>query len=335
MDNLTTDLLIAHTTTRQLQIFETVARLGGFTRAAEVLFVTQPTVSMQVKRLADLVELPLFERVGKQLHLTSAGDKVYQAASDILNRLKALDDDISDLKGLVKGHLKVSVVVSAQYFIPQLIGAFIKLYPEVTPHVTFTNRAGVLKRLNENADDLVLMGKIPSAISATAHPFLKNQLVVVASPTNSLVGEKNISLKRLLKERYIEREHGSGTQLAVKQIFQEQELKTKPFITLGSSEAIKQAVIAGLGISILSIHNIRLELDNQLIKILDVKGFPLNKQWFAAYLSIKSLSLVARTFIDFIIKESKPTLEDRPPWRDVINEEALLANYGQTKENKG
>ena len=305
MENFSKDLLIAHTTLRQLEIFETVARLGGFTRAAEVLFITQPTVSMQIKRLTELIELPLFERIGKQLHLTSAGKKVYKAAIDILNRLKELDDDISDLKGIVKGHLRISVVVSAKYFISHLLGAFIALYPEVTPHVTFTNRAEILKRLDANADDLVLMGKIPQDIDVTGHAFLKNQLVVVSSPSNPLVGQKKFSMKRLLKERFIEREHGSGTQLAVEQKFREHDLKTKPYIKLGSSEAIKQAVMAGLGISVLSIHNIRLELENQLIKVLDVEGFPLQRQWFAAYPSTKSLSLIARTFIDFIVNESE------------------------------
>jgi LysR family transcriptional regulator, low CO2-responsive transcriptional regulator len=308
MDNFSRDLLISHTTLRQLQIFETVARLGGFTRAAEVLFITQPTVSMQVKRLAELVELPLFERVGKQLHLTSAGEKVYKAAIDILNRFKELDDDISELKGVVKGHLRISVVVSAKYFIPHLLGAFIDRYPEVTPHVNFTNRAGIIKRLETNADDLVLMGKVPQDINVTGHSFLKNRLVVVAAPSNPLVCQKEISLKRLLEERFIEREPGSGTQLAAEQMFKEHDLKTRPFLKLGSSEAIKQAVMAGLGVSVLSIHNIRLELEKQLINILSVQGFPLHRHWFAAYPSTKSLSLLARSFIEFLVDESEKIL---------------------------
>ncbi|MBT4288966.1 MAG: LysR family transcriptional regulator [Deltaproteobacteria bacterium] len=299
---------MAHTTLRQLQIFETVARLKGFTRAAEVLYITQPTVSMQIKRLTEVIELPLFERVGKKLHLTSAGEKVYHAAIDILNRLKKLDDDISDLKGVVKGDLRISVVVSAKYFIPHLLGAFIERYPEVTPHVTFTNRAGILKHLENNVDDLVLMGKVPQDIHVTGHSFLKNQLVVVASPANPLVNQKRISLKQLLKERFIEREHGSGTKIAVGQLFSEHHLKTKPFLKLGSSEAIKQGVMAGLGISVLSIHNIRIELESGLIKILDVEGFPLQRQWFAAYSSTKSLTIVARSFIDFIVNESEKIL---------------------------
>lgn len=298
-----------HLTLQQLKLFEAVSRNRSFTRAAEELFLTQPAVSIQVKRLEDSVGQPLFEQVGKRIYLTAVGREMYAACQDILGRLQELDSAVSELQGAMKGPLHFSVVTSAKYFMPYILGAFVQAYPEVQPKMTVTNRAHVLERLTENQDDLVIMGQVPEEMDVLAHPFLDNPLVVVAHPEHPLASADNVTLKQLVKERFLLREQGSGTRMAVDRLFSKQGLGFERFLELGSSEAIKQGVMAGLGISVLSLHNLRLELAGGHIAILKVKGFPLKRRWYAVHLKGKKLSLVARTFLDFILKESEQVLK--------------------------
>ncbi len=293
-----------HLTLQQLKLFEAVARNNSFTRAAEELFLTQPAVSIQVQRLEDNVGLPLFDQIGKRIFLTKAGQILYDTSRDLLARLETMKKAVTDLKGEIKGSLQLAVVTTAKYFMPHLLGAFLQLYPQVVPRLTVTNRERVIERLTNNVDDLLIMGQVPENLGVEVYPFLENVLVVAATPKHALVGEKNISLKRLAKERFLAREPGSGTRLAVQRLFAEQGLKIEPYMELGSSEAIKQGVIAGLGLSVLSLYNLRLELANQHLAVLDVVGFPLRRPWYAAHLKGKQLSLVARTFLDFILVES-------------------------------
>lgn len=296
--------LIRHVTLRQLQIFETVVRLGGYTRAAQALHLTQPTVSMQIKKLSETLRLPLLEQVGRFTRPTSAGRDVYAAAQEILGRMVALGDLTSEIKGVVRGELRIAVITTAKYFMPHLLGAFIVRHPEVTPRLTVTNRARMLERLKANEDDLLIMGRVPKDLAVRAQPFIDNELVVVASPDHPLAGMHNITLENLIQERFLVREPGSGTRKAMDRLFTERDLKIEPYMELGSIEAIKQGVMAGLGLSVLSRHNLRLELAGRHIMILDVDGFPLKRRWYAVHLQEKKLSLVARTFLDFILNES-------------------------------
>lgn len=297
--------LIRHVTLRQLQIFEMVVRLGGYTRAAQALHLTQPTISMQVKKLSETIGYPLLERVGNHLHTTTVGDEVYASAQSILGSMVSLGESAAALEGVVKGPLRIAVITTAKYFMPHLLGAFIRQHPEVEPILKVTNRSRVLERLKSNTDDLLIMGQVPVEFAVEAHPFVDNELVVVASTRHPLTQTTSISLQQLSKERFLVREAGSGTRLAVDRLFAEQDLKIQPYMDLGSSEAIKQAVMAGLGISVLSRHNLRLELASNHIAILDVKGFPLKRRWYAVHLKGKKLSLVARTFLEFILKQGK------------------------------
>lgn len=308
MTSLDTDFLVRHATLRQLQILVTVAHTGGYTRAAEALFLTQPTISMQVQKLSDAIGLPLFERVGKRLDLTLAGHKVLRAAEDILDRLNHLGDDIIELKGEVKGELRIAVVTTAKYFMPHLLGAFLHRYPEVEPRLTVTNRAKVIGQMTKNEDELFIMGQVPDGLDVKTHPFLENDLVVAAPPSHPLAREHQISLARLTQERFLVREPGSGTRLAVDRLLGEHDLAIEPYMELGSSEAIKQAVMAGLGLSVLSLDNLRLELAGDHLAVLDVDGFPLKRHWYAVHLINKKLSLVARTFLDFLLNEGKEVL---------------------------
>lgn len=312
MSDSTTENLIRHVTLRQLQIFEAVVHLGGYTRAAEKLHLSQPTVSMQVKKLGETIGDPLIEKVGSHLHTTAVGDEVYASARNVLGSMVSLGESAAALEGVVKGPLRIAVITTAKYFMPHLLGAFITQHPEVKPILKVTNRSRVLERLKSNEDDLLIMGQVPVGLDVEAHPFVDNELVVVASTCHPLTKYSSISLQQLSKERFLVREAGSGTRLTVDRLFAEQNLKVNPYMELGSSEAIKQAVMAGLGISVLSRHNLRLELAGNHIAILDVKGFPLFCRWYAVHLKSKKLSLVSHTFLDFLLQQDKDMLQHIP-----------------------
>ena len=297
-----------HFTLQQLKLFEAVSRRSSYTRAAEELFLTQPAVSIQIKRLEEQVGLPLFESVGKKIFPTAAGKEMYEASIDILNRVEELKITVEDLKGVVKGPLQMSVVTTAKYFLPNLLGAFLQQYPDVEPKLKFTNRARVLERLSNNDDDFVIMGQIPEDDHFETYPFLNNIIGIVAPADHPLANKKNIALEELQNQRFLNREIGSGTRFVFDNLLEEHGMKIEPYMELGSSEALKQAVMAGLGISALSIHSVQLELEVNKLTILDVEGFPLKRRWYAVHLKGRKLSLVARTFLDFILKESHQIL---------------------------
>jgi len=308
----TAENLIRHVTLRQLQIFEAVVSQGGYTRAAEMLHLTQPTVSMQVKKLSETIGYLLLEKVGGHIHTTAVGNEVYATAQNILGSMVSLGESAAALEGVVKGPLRIAVITTAKYFMPHLLGAFITRHPEVKPILKVTNRSRVLERLKSNEDDLLIMGQVPVGLEVEAHPFVDNELVFVASTRHPLTKCSSISLQQLSKERFLAREAGSGTRLAIERLFAEQDLEVKPYMELGSSEAIKQAVMAGLGISVLSRHNLKLELAGNHIAILDVKGFPLFYRWYAVHLKGKKLSLVSRTFLNFLLQQGKDMLQYTP-----------------------
>ena len=308
MPNLSKNNIVQSLTLRQLQIFEAVVRLGGYTKAAEALNLSQPTVSMQIKKLCGTLGLPLLEQVGRTITPTAAGQDVYDTAREILAGVVALDDLASEHMGVVKGDLSLAVITSATYFMPHLLGAFINRHPQLQPRLTITNRAKVLERLKSNQDDLLIMGQVPQEIAVEAHPFMDNEMVVVAPPGHPLLAEKAIPLHRLAEERFLVREPGSGTRLAVDRLLASHNTEITPFMELGSAEAIKQGVLAGLGVSVLSKRNIGLELASGHIAILDVEGFPMVRRWYAVHLRGKRLSHAARSFLDFILTESGDTL---------------------------
>jgi len=298
-----------HFTLQQLKLFEAVSRNSSYTRAAEELHLSQPAVSIQIKRLEEQVALPLFEKIGKKIFPTAAGKAIYEASLDILNRVENLKITIEELEGTVKGPLQVSVVSTAQYFLPNLLGAFLQQYPEVEPKLKFTNRARIIEHLMNNDDDFVIMGQIPKDDNLETHPFLNNIIGIVAPADHPLADKKNIPIKELVNYRFLNREIGSGTRYVFDQLLKKHGVQIEPYMELGSSEALKQAVMAGLGITVLSLHSIELEREMNKLSILDVEGFPLKRRWYAVHLKGKKLSLVARTFLDYILNESNHILD--------------------------
>lgn len=289
-----------HATLHQLKVFEATARHSSFTRAAEELFLTQPTVSMQVKQLTKALGLPLFEQVGKRLFLTDAGRELYSTCQEIFQRLDQLEMTVADLKGMKQGKLRIAVITTTKYFMPRLLGPFCQKYPGIDVSLTVTNHERVIERLANNQDDLYVMSQLPEHLDVKSYPFLENPLVVVAPCNYPLANEKKISLKRLTEEPFIMREPGSGTRGAFQKMLDAQKLTVKVRLELGSNEAIKQAVIGGLGVSVLSRHTLLPETANSELTILDVEGFPISRQWYIVYLSGKQLSVVATTFFDYL-----------------------------------
>ena len=294
-----------HATLHQLKVFEAIAHFGSFTRAAEELCLTQPTVSQQMKQLTKAVGLPLFEQIGKRLYLTDAGQEVLTVGRDISERLSQLEMTLADLKGLKQGNLRLAVTTTAKYFVPRLLGPFRQRYPGIKISLKVTNRQRLLERLSENLDDLYILGQPPEHLDISLRPFLENPLVVLAPHDHPLAQQKNIPLQRLAQEPFIMREPGSGTRMAVERFFAENRASIKVEMEIGSNEAIKQSIVGGLGVSVLSRYVLALEGIKGPLTILDVEGFPLQLHWYVLYPSRKHLSVVASTFLEYLLDEGK------------------------------
>lgn len=296
---------LRHITLHQLRLFNSLGRHLSFTKAAAELHLSQPAVSIQIKRLEENIGLPLVEHLGKKIFLTGVGKELYSATNDIFDRLNTLNDEIIGMEEGIKGSLSLSAITTAKYFMPHFLGIFLRDYPGVKPTLTITNQSNVIRRLKENLDDIVIMGTMPKNLDLKTTYFMDNPLVVVAPADHPLVGKKNIPLERIVKERFLTRESGSGTRAAHKRLFTKHNLEIKSYMELGSGEAIKQAVMAGLGISVLSLHNLRVELDANVISVLDVQHFPLVRRWYAVHPKGKKLSNTSQQFLDFLLESGE------------------------------
>ncbi|MEO0768277.1 MAG: LysR substrate-binding domain-containing protein [Cyanobacteria bacterium J06649_4] len=293
-----------HATLHQLKVFEATARHGSFTRAAEELYLTQPTVSIQVKQLTKAVGLPLFEQIGKRLYLTEAGQQLLSTCQEIFNGLDKFEMSVANLKGMKQGQLKLAVITTAKYFVPRLLGPFCKRYPGIDISLKVTNHKRIQESMTANEDDLYIISQAPNQPDLNIHPFLENPLIVLAPTGHPLARKKNIPIEMLNNQPFIMREPGSGTRKAVEKIFKENDINVKVSLELGSNEAIKQAIAGGLGISVLSQHTIISEGTTGEFAILDVQGFPIERDWYVAHLAGKQLSVVAETFLQFLLEES-------------------------------
>lgn len=297
-------------TLHQLQIFEAIAKHGSFTRAAEELFLTQPTISQQMKQLTKAIGVPLYEQIGKRIYLTDAGKAVLEVGRDISQRFNDLEMTLADIKGLKQGNLKLAAITTAKYFVPRILGTFRQRYPGINISLQIANRQQILDRLADNLDDLYFIGQPPDNLEINLRHFLDNPLVVIAPRNHPLAQEKLISLERLAEEPLIMRESGSGTRMAVEGFFAENRLKMRVEMEIGSNEAIKQAIVGGLGLSVLSRHSLALEGSQGPLVVLDVEGFPIQKHWYVIYPRNKKLSIVAQTFLDYLLTEGKESAQN-------------------------
>ena len=292
-------------TLRQLQVFESVSRHLSFTRAAEELHLSQPAVSMQMRQLEEAVGLALFEKTGKRIDLTEAGREVFHYSQAINRMLEEMEEVLESLKGLSTGRLHIAVASTVNYFAPRLLAAFHKRYPGIKLELDVTNREKLITMLVENSADVVLMGQPPASVDVESEAFMLNPLTVIAPPDHPLCGVKSITPERLAEEIFVMREPGSGTRQAMERFFVERGLEIRQGMQMTRNEAIKQAIRAGLGLSVVSVHTIELELQTGRLVELKVEGFPIQRHWHLVYRKGKRLSPPGQAFRNFVLTESE------------------------------
>jgi len=287
---------LRHATLHQLRIFLAVARHSSFARAAEALHLSPPTLSLQVKQLAETVGQPLFEQLGKKIFLTAAGHTLADACADIEGRMERLSQDLAALQGVEKGSLKLAILTTVKYTVPKLLGGFCAAHPGIEVAMVVGNRENLLQRLAHNQDDLYIMGQPPEALDVVTEEFAHNPLVLVAPPHHPLVGQTAIDPQRLRGEPFILREPGSGTRLTAERFFASHGITLKNRLEVGSNEAIKQTVAGGLGLAVLSATTVVSELALKELVMLDVQGFPLIRRWHVVYPRGKKPTAAAQAF---------------------------------------
>ncbi|MDH5181565.1 MAG: LysR family transcriptional regulator [Gammaproteobacteria bacterium] len=292
-------------TFRQLKVFEAVARHLSYTRAAQELHLTQPAVSMQIRQLEESAGLPLFEQMGKKIFLTDAGREMYHYSRTIAQQLDEAEDVLEQLKGVQRGHLNIAVASTANYFATRLLANFAKQHEGTTFSLDVTNRESLLRQLENNEKDLVIMGRPPEGMDLELEAFMDNPLVAIAPPDHPLCTEQHISLTRIQQETFVVRERGSGTRIAMERFFNEKGITLQTGMEMTSNEAIKQAVEAGLGLGIVSIHTLELELETKRLVVLDIDGFPILRHWYVVHRQGKRLSPIAEAFRQFVLTEAK------------------------------
>ncbi|MDH5388096.1 MAG: LysR family transcriptional regulator [Gammaproteobacteria bacterium] len=293
-----------HITLRQIEVFNAVVRHLNYTRAAEELHLSQPAVSMQIRQLEENIGLPLFEQLGKQMFMTDAGREMHAYGRNIVDLLDEADKVFQALKGLGQGELSISVATTASHFATRLLAAFSKLHEGITISVDVTNRETLRRQLDHNERDLVIMGKPPKGMEVDADAFMENPLVMIAPSDHALAGREKIPLAHFAKESFVVRETGSGTRSAIKRFFDQHGVAFNMGIEMTSNEAIKQAVEAGLGLGIVSVHTLELELETKRLAILDVEDFPILRYWYILQRKGKRLSPVAVAFKEFVLNEA-------------------------------
>lgn len=298
-------------TFRQLRVLEAVARNLSYSRAAEELYLTQPAVSMQIKHLEESTGLPLFEQIGKKIFLTEAGREMFHYARAIAGQLAEAEAVLTEMKGLRRGKLNISVVSTANYFAPQLLAVFCRRHENITLSLNVVNRETLLAQLKDNEMDMAIMGQPPEGQDIEASAFMENPLVVVASPGHPLANVSGITPSQLESETFIVREPGSGTRGAMERFFQRHGMVLHTGMEMSTTEAIKQAVQAGMGLAVVSRHTIALELETGRLAILDVASFPILRHWYVAHRKGKRLSAVAQGFKEFLLNEAAHLLEPR------------------------
>jgi DNA-binding transcriptional LysR family regulator len=290
-----------HISLRQLRVFEIAASNKSFSKAAKSLHLTQPGVSMHIKDLERNIGMRLFERLGNKLTVTDAGREFLARTREIMRALKDAEDALDSMRGLRRGRINLAIVSTAKYFVPQLLAQFGKDIPELEIRLAVNNRDSVIEQLAANEVDMAIMGRSPQTLDTVALPFAQNPHVIIAAPTHALAGKRRISVAAISRQTFIVREPGSGTRLAMERFFADRKLVYKVGMEMASNETIKQAVMAGIGVSFISRHTLELELQTKRLVILDVSGTPVMREWHIAHLSRKRLSPTAEAFRQFVL----------------------------------
>ena len=294
-------------TLRQLEILLAVYQQGSITAASNILHLTQPTVSMQLKKLSDDVGMPLYNNIGRKQVFTEAGLAIVSSAREVFACFDRLEMNLADQQGLKTGTLKLAVVTTAKYFIPHLLGDFLKLYPEIDVEFKVGNRQQIIDRMETGEDDFYVFSHPPENHDLVLHQFASNPLVAIVPQDHLLAKEKRVSLERFAREPFLIRETGSGTRHAIQNYINSQGVSLNVRMTIESNEAIRHSVMSGLGVSIISEHTFAFGGSSGLVK-LPVEGFPITTQWFLVRLQAKQMSVIARTFLEYIENEGRSSL---------------------------
>ncbi|MDR6156879.1 DNA-binding transcriptional LysR family regulator [Chryseobacterium sp. SLBN-27] len=298
-------------TLNQLQIFLKVVQTGSVTKAAEALFLTQPAVSIQLKNFQDQFNIPLTEVVGRKLYVTEFGKEIAQAAEEIVNQIHSINYKTLAYQGQVTGRLKISVVSTGKYVMPYFLSGFIRQHPGVELVMDVTNKEKVIESLENNEVDFALVSILPSALNIERMDLLQNKLYLVGNSQNS---QQNITLEDFESIPLIFREKGSGTRTTMEGFIKHKNISVLKKMELTSNEAVKQALLAGLGYSIMPLIGIRNELYNQELKIIPIKGFPIKTMWSLIWMRGKKHSPVSDLYLKYLQKAKAEIIEERFSW---------------------
>ncbi len=290
-------------TFRQLRLFLALADTGSVSAAAKAMHVTQPTASMQLKEVTQSVGLPLYELVGKKIYLTEVGQELASTARAVAQAWDSFEQNVDGLKGLSRGKLRVAVVSTAKYFMPRLIGSFCKRHPAIDLSLEILNRDGVVQRLRENLDDLYIMSMPPADMDLSDEVFMPNPIVVIVPNASPLAKRSAVTLQELAQHRFILREKGSGTRMAIDQHFKRLKFRPDVRLELGSNEAIKESVAGGLGVGVVSRHALHGHNKEHGVSVVEVAGFPLPSAWHIVHPAGKKLSPLASAFKQHVLQE--------------------------------
>ncbi len=288
-------------TLKQLYSFEAVVRLKSFTKASKELHLTQPAVYMQIQQLTQNIGADLVNIKGKTIRPTFIGKKMHQTCLEVIAKLEQTQCDIEQTLNPETGHLHIAVATTTNSFVSRILAKFKQQHPKMSFHLEVTNRKSLLKKLNNHQTDLVIMGEPPNDMALTTQAFMENPLIAIAHPEHPLLQKKCNSIKALNREILITRELGSGTRMTIERITG---LEFNSNIEINSNEAIIEAVQAGLGIGFVSKHTVQLELQNGIIKQLNVDKFPIVRHWYVVHQARDTLSPMAQHFKAFIIANS-------------------------------
>lgn len=292
-------------TLHQLHVFSVVAECASVTGASKILGLTQPAVSIHLKQLEKAFNISLFEVVGKQLYLTDAGKLLQSSSYDIQNLLKNLRMQFAEMTGYVKGSLEIMLASSAKYFMPHYMGEFQRLNPGIDVSLQIIDRKHIIQNLQKNIGDFAVLSLLPEDINLTIHDVMPNDMVLISAPNHSLANKKNVSFERLAHEPFLLREPLSGTRQLTEKLFAKYQLKPKVAMELSSTEALKQAVMAGIGLAVVPKISVQLELDLGRLVCLNVDHFPYRRHWRVVYPKGKKLSPVAKRFLTFLLEKHK------------------------------
>lgn len=302
-----------HYTLHQLEIFLKVSRLKSVTKASKELFLTQPAVSIQLKKFQDQFEIPLFEVVGRKIYITEFGEEIALAAEKILSEVNAINYKALSFQGELSGKLKIAIVSTAKYAMPYFLTDFMSKHKGVELSMDVTNKAEVVKSLEDNLVDFAMVSVIPKHLKINRIQLMENKLYLVGGKHFKISG-KNLSKSVFEKLPLIYREQGSATRTQMEYFIASQKISTYKKMELKSNEALKQAIIAGLGFSIMPLIGIKNELNNGDLQVIPMKGLPMTTNWNLIWLSAKNISSIAKHFVDHINENKSQIMKNHFDW---------------------